>query len=138
MGSNILLNNKKNNMIKIISECNLENIKNNYILIRILNNLKKNKALKIIKHNKKIQKRININIADYKRYSIIEIEIKPIKYKFGVFINIPKKEDELYYHINFNDDKEEIKQYYISELDKVTKIKVSIDHEIICLKDVHL
>ena len=73
----------------------------------------KKKSLEIIKYNKNIKNRINISIKDYKEYSeiysSIEIEIKPVKNKFGKFINI-KKENEKYYHIYFNDNKEEIKK----------------------------
>ena len=56
-----------------------------YILKNIFNYLDKNKLLEIIKYNKKIQTRLNININNYKEhseiYSLIEIEIIPIKNK---------------------------------------------------------
>ena len=42
--------------------------------------MNKNKSLEIIKYNKKLQKRLNLNIKDYKEYtelySSIEIELK--------------------------------------------------------------
>ena len=48
----------------------------------------------MIKYNKNIKNRINININDYKeyseKYSSIEIYIKPVKNKYGKFININK------------------------------------------------
>ena len=73
----------------------------------------KKKSLEIIKYNKELKNRININVKDYKEYSemysSIEIEIKPAKNKYGTFINI-NKEDEIYYHIYFNNNKEEIKK----------------------------
>ena len=99
--------------------------------------IKRNKSLSIIKYNKKIQKRLNINIKDYKEYSeiytSIEIEIIPIKNKYGRFINI--KGDKSYYHIYFNDDKKEIKKYSINYDDKISKIKIIIDYQIKCFED---
>ena len=82
----------------------------------------KKKKLEIVKYNKRIQNRINLSVKNYKEYSetftSIEIEIIPIKGNNSRFINI-KKNDKLYYHIYFNDNKEEIKnQYYISVIDK--------------------
>ena len=40
-------------------------IKSLFIFKKILNNLKKRKALNIVKYNKNIKKRINLNINDY-------------------------------------------------------------------------
>ena len=96
-------------------------------------NLQKNKSLGIIKYNKKIQNRLNINIEDYKKYleifTPIEIEIIPKENIYGIFINI-KKEEELFYHIYFNDSKEEIKKNKLSENDKVSIIKIKIDYQV--------
>ena len=81
------------------------NIKADYFLQKVFDNLEKKKTLEIVKNNKNIKKRINININDYKeyseKYSSIEIEIKPVNNKSGNFINI-KEEDKKYYHIYFN------------------------------------
>ena len=56
-----------------------EKIKSNFILRKFFDILKENKSLSIIKYNKKLQKRLNININDYKEYSQfytpIEIEL---------------------------------------------------------------
>ena len=41
----------------------------NYFLQKLFYYLLKKKSLKIIKYNKNIQRRININVNDYKRYS---------------------------------------------------------------------
>ena len=88
------------------------------------------KKLQIVKYNKRIQNRLNLDVKDYKEYSEIEIEIIPIKDKYGKFINI-KENDELYYHIYFNDNNEEIKNKYdIKEEDKVKKIKIIIDYQV--------
>ena len=90
-----------------------KNLKNDYFLQKVFNNLEKKKSLDFIKYNKSIKKRLNINIKDYKEYSeiysSIEIELKPVNNKYGEFINIDEG-DEIYYHIYFNDNKEEIKR----------------------------
>ena len=89
------------------------NLKSDYFLQLLFNNLLKNKSLDIIKYNKNIKNRMNISIKDYKEYSeiysTIEIEIKSVNNKYGTFINIIK-EKEIYFHIYFNNNKEEIKK----------------------------
>ena len=110
----------------------IENIKSRYILSKIYNNMTKIKKLVIVKYNKKIQNRLNLNVNDYKECCKIEIEIIPVKgkCKYGRFINIDEN-DKLYYHIYFNDNKEEIKnKYEIKTKDKVTKIKIIIDYQV--------
>ena len=103
-------NNKENESAK--PNPILENIKSRYILSKIYDNMTKKKKLEIVKYNKKMQNRINLSVKDYKEYSEtftpIEIEIIPKKDKYGKFINI-NEIDKLYYHIYFNDNKEEIK-----------------------------
>ena len=132
-----------------------EKIKSDYFLQKLYDNMTKKKKLEIVKYNKRIQNRLNLDVKDYKEYSetysSIEIEIIPTKGKYGKFINI-KENDELYYHIYFNDNNEEIKnkykiytedytedgmikheyyhEYYIDEEDKVTKIKIIIDYQV--------
>ena len=58
----------------------------------------------------------------------------PVKNKYGVFINIYIK-DKLNYHIYFNNNKEEIKRYYINEDDNVSKIYIIIDYQIISFEE---
>ena len=114
-----------------------ENIKSKYILKKIFNNISEKRALQIIKHNKKLQKRLGIELKDYKGISEIEIEIIPIKNETGKFINIDKKDDE-FYHIYFNDNKIEIKKNkrnYLTEEDNVSKIKVIIDYQVTSLNE---
>ena len=41
--------------------------KNDYFLIKLFTYLPKRKALDIIKYNKKLKKRVDINITDYKK-----------------------------------------------------------------------
>ena len=85
------------------------------------------------KYNKNIKNTINISINDYKEYfeiySSIEIEIKPAKNKYSKFIHISKN-DEIYYHIYFDNDKEEIKRTYLKENDQIKTIKIIIDCQI--------
>ena len=89
-----------------------EKIKSDYFLQKLYDNITKKKKLEIVKYNKRIQNRINLSVKNYKEYSetysSIEIEIIPAKGEYGKFINI-KENDKLYYHIYFNDNKEEIK-----------------------------
>ena len=110
----------------------LDNIKSKYIFMNIVNILQKKKLLKFIQYNKKIQNKFSIDINDYKEYSEIftpiEIEIIPVKNKFGDFINIYKNNGK-YYHIYFNDERKEVKRNYLKQGDKVTKIKVIIDYQ---------
>ena len=58
-----------------------------YFLQLLFNNLKKKKLLDIVKYNKNIKNRINININDYKEYSdLIEIEIRQVKNEYAQYI----------------------------------------------------
>ena len=111
----------------------LGNLKSHYILEFVLNFVLKKKSFEIIKYNKKIQQRLNVTINDYRKYSemysSIEIEIIPCKNKYGKFINI-SEEDKKFYHIYFNDNKNEIKTTYISDNVQISKIKVIIDYQV--------
>ena len=91
--------------------------------------------LEIIKNNKKIQERLNVDIKNYKeyseKYSSIEIEIKPMKNKYGRFIYIKEDKDKEYYHIYYNDNKkEEIERTFLYENEKVEKINIIIDYRV--------
>ena len=80
-----------------------ENIKANYFLEKIFNYLKKGKTLNLVKYNKNIKKRINLNINDYKeyseKYSSIEIEIKPVSKKYGNLLILKKKKKYIIIYI---------------------------------------
>ena len=93
-----------------------------------------------MRYNKNLKKILNLNINDYKeyseKYSSIEIEIKPVNNKSGKFINI-EEEDEKYYHIYFNNNKEEIKRNYINK-DEIKIIKIIIDYKIESLENLFL
>ena len=101
--------------------------------MKVFNNLKKKNSLEMVKYNKKIKERLNLNINDYKEYCetypSIEIELIPVINKYGKFININEK-DKLYYHIYFNNNKKEIKRNHIKKNDKVKKINIIIDFNV--------
>ena len=105
-------------------------IRSNYMLKRIFSHLSTTRLLDTIRYNKKLQNKLNKDINDYKKYLQIEIEIIPFKNIYGNFINIPNQNDENYYHIYFDDNKEEIKRHYINQSDNVNKITIVIDYEI--------
>ena len=109
-----------------------KNLKSDFFLQKLFYNLLKKKSLDIIKYNNKIKERINISIKDYKEYSeiysSIEIEIKPVNNKYGEFINM--KENEKYFHIYFNDNKEEIKRNYLNKNDDASELKIIIDYQV--------
>ena len=71
------------------------NLKSDYFMRKIFGIMQTRISLKIIKYNINIQKRMNININNYKdfseKFSSIELEIIPIKYIYGRFINIKKR-----------------------------------------------
>ena len=127
----IMLSNKKDesNNIDINSKSGIKNIKSNFILRKMFELLQKNKFLDLIKLNKKLQKRLNIDIDSYKEYSEIEIEVIPEKNKYDDFI-IFKKEDKSFYHIYFDDNKEEVNKTFLIEGDNVSKIKIVIDYQV--------
>ena len=132
MKSGYLKNKEKANKIEPLVA--FENLKNDYFLQLLFSNLKRERTLNIVKYNKNIKKRINININDYKEYSeiysLIEIEIKTANNSYGKFINICNR-DEKYYHIFFNNNnKEEIKKNYFNKDEHIKNIKIIIDYQI--------
>ena len=133
MNSSNKLSKEKTGLNKIKSKDVFKGLKSDYFLIKLFNNLLKKKSLDIIKYNKNIKERINISIKDYKEYSeiysSIEIEIKLVNNKYGIFFNIDK-ENEKCYHIYLNDNKEEIKRNYANEDEKGAKFKIIIDYQI--------
>ena len=132
MESGNLISKVKVEKNKLKSATRYDNIKADYFLEKVFNNLKKGKALNIVKFNKNIKKRININTNDYKeyseKYSSIEIEIKIANKKYGKFINNEK--EEIYYHIYFNNNEEEIKRKYISKDEEIKIIRIKIDYQV--------
>ena len=112
----------------------LDNIKSYFILKKVFENLQIIKSLLIIKYNKKIQKRLNVDIQNYEKHCQIEIEVIPLENNIGPFINfinINEDEDEKYYHIYFNNNyKEEIKRQYLYYNEKIENIKIIIDYQV--------
>ena len=111
-------------------ESSLKKIKSRYIFQKVFANLTQTKILELIRYCKRLQCKFNKRKYDYiKEYSKIEIEIFPTENTSGHFINFTKA-NEPYYHIYFNDDRKEMKKYFINKEDKVNKIKMIIDHDV--------
>ena len=98
MKSSSKLSKEKTGLNKKKSKDILKKLKSDYFLHLLFDNLLKKKSLEIIKYNKELKNRINIDVKDYKEYSeiysSIEIEIKPAKNKYGKFINIDKENEK--------------------------------------------
>ena len=109
------------NKINSNSNNNLNYLKSAFILRKIFDIIPKIKQFGIIKYNKKLQKRLDLSINDYKEcfglYTSVELEIKIANNEFNSFINISES-DKKYYHIYFDDKKEEIKRNYLNKEDK--------------------
>ena len=72
MNSKIISKEEELKPAKIRNE--FEKIKSDYFLKKMFDIMEKNKSLGIMKYNKKLQKRFNLNINDYKEFSIIYID----------------------------------------------------------------
>ncbi len=109
-----------------------ENIRSDYLLKKIFNNLKENKLLNIIKYNKYIQKRIKKDINSFRDYSKIEIEVTlKLENKREFIINVLNEKDQLNYHIFLNDEEKELKRIYIIKTDNdLKKAKIIIEPEV--------
>ena len=142
---NRIITDRKINKLNLVESKNkFKNVKSKYILQIIFNHMKKVRTLKIIRFNINMQKRLNMNINDYKDYSekfsSIKLEIIPVQNKYGDFINI-KEEDKKYFHIYFNDKKREIKKTELniedklSKFNKINKINIIIDYQVKSFKN---
>ena len=131
MNSFINNNNEKENIMQIESKkvC-LADIKSTYILKKVFDKVRNYTKFEIIRYNKNLQKKLNIDISQYKKFSTIEIEVIPAENKFGNFINFNNKEQKNFYHIYFNDSVKEINKNNISENDKIDKIKIIINFQV--------
>ena len=114
------------------SNIDFANLKSNFIIKKIFSIMGKAKSLEIMKYSKKLQKRFNLSIKDYKdysqTYSPIEIELKLNDKKYDKFINISCKD---YYHIYFDNSNEEIKRNYLKQNEKVEVIKIIIVYQVV-------
>ena len=127
-------NSKDKEMKQTKSNLVLEKIKSDYFLMKLLDIMKKNRMFEIVKYNKKLQKRLNLSINDYKEYfkeyTSIEIELRvKNRYYEEKFINIPYR-NEKHYHIYFDNSSEEINRNYLEKDEKVETIKIIIDNPI--------
>jgi len=99
---------------QINSNNKIENIHNHYLWDQIFDYIPVTRKLKIVNYNKNLQKKLNVNIDIYKeystKYSSIEIEVKLVDNKHGKFINTTDNE---FYHIYFDNSKEEVKRNYL-------------------------
>ena len=115
-----------------------EKLKSGYFLARIFEYMPKKKSLEIMKINKRLQKRTNLSIINYKEYSelysSIEIELTPAKNEYGSFIRISEEEKD-YYHVYFNNVKKEKGRNFLKEKEKVKIIKIKIDHQVKSFND---
>ena len=100
-----------NKLEQIKQKVDLLNLRSDYFLIKLSGMMKKYNTLNIMKYNKKLQKRLNLSIKDYKKYSqlysSIELELKIKDNNYNKFINI-SNEEKKYYHIYFDNSNEEI------------------------------
>ena len=131
--------NTDNKLKQNLSKTIFDNLKTDYFLIKILDYTTKKKSLEILKYSKKLQKRLNLNINDYKKYSqyysLIELTLTLDNYKKNdKFINIPDSKRE-YYHIYFDDSIEEIKRNYLNEKENIKMIKIIINHQVKSFKN---
>ena len=109
----------------------LDKIRSPYILQNIFSIVRNFKRkLEIVRYNKYLQRRLGVDITQYKMFAVIEIELIPAKNKYGKFININNQEEEQYFHIYFNDSNEEINRNYLLENEKIDKIKIIIDFKV--------
>ena len=133
MNSSNALSKGKMELNKMKSKDIFKSLKSDYFLQKLFNNLLKKKTLNIVKYNRNIKKRMNINIKDYKEYSeiysSIEIEIKPVKDEYSLFIYM-NEENKIYYHIYFDNNKEEIKRNYLNKNEQIKTIKIIIDYQV--------
>jgi len=138
MGTSSVSNNGIMKINKIKSIAVLESLKSKYILQKIFDNLSKDRAVKIIKFNKKLQERLDMINNEYQNYidygSDIELEIIPDEMEYGQFINI-NNEEKNYYHIYFDNNKEEIKRVYFNKNEPIKKIKIIIDYQVISFQN---
>ena len=87
----------------------LDNIKCDFFIPKIFDFMQKNIALNIVKYNKILQKKLNITIKDFSDFKDLYLT---------KFINVYEYNKE-YYHIYFNDNKEEVKNINILLLKKI-------------------
>ena len=84
MGINNFKNKNNSNPLLSQDKSLFKNIKSIYITKNITKYLLQNKLLYIIKYNKSLQQKLNFSLNDYKKYSLIEIELKIADNGYGM------------------------------------------------------
>ena len=116
----------------------INKIKSNFFLQSLFNDYLIEKTnLEIVRHNKEIQKRLNLSINNYKDYFKIIIELIPLsneklKKEKNIFIHI---KDNVNYHIYFNNNEKEINRNYLLKNENIRKIRIKIDEKIDSLEN---
>ena len=105
-----------------------------YILEKIMKkHLDEKVCLKLVKYNKDLQRKLNIKKIDYINFServIIDLYPKnELERGQHPFINI-KENKRQYFHIYFDNNIIEERRTYITENDRVNRIRVIIENEI--------
>ena len=122
MESKDIINTEKEiEKLKLIKSKNkFVNLKSDYFIQKLFDYMEKRISLKIIKCNINIQKRLNININNYKdfseKFSSIELDIIPIQNEYGPFIKIKKKIKNIFIYILIIIKKKLKKQNYIKKI----------------------
>ena len=122
------------------SKANIKKIKSHYFIGLLFSFIKKLISLEIIKYNKNLKNILKINLNSYKEYSetlsSIEIEIRIKKNEYGKFINF-KDNNEKNIHIFFDDEETEIeiKRNYLNIDERVNKVKIIIDYQVLSIND---
>ena len=96
--------------MEIESDNSFYKISSKNVLKKIFNILENGRTYEIIRYNKNIRSKLNITINDYKELSEISpivIEINPVPNKYGKVFNYINEKSESYYHMYFDNDKEE-------------------------------
>ena len=120
-------------MNQIKSKNIFDDLKSDYFLQKVCDNITKKKTLEIMNYNKKLQRRVKLTFNDYKEfsqlYSSIILELNLIENKYDKFINIQEDEED-FFHICFDNSKEEIKRDYLKQNEKVKIVKVKINYQV--------
>ena len=105
----------------------LDGVKSNYILTKLTQNLSRKTLLNMIRYNKQLQRKLNIELKDYEAYLQTEIELNFVQSYSNLepinFINYVG--DKNYYHIFYNDSEQEGKKE-----ENIRKIRIIIDRYI--------
>lgn len=105
-------------------------INSKYILSAIFSNLTEKKLLLCIRYSKTYQYKLNKSLDNYKLYGSIDIDMVPIDYPKGVFVNIQEENKERI-HVYFNDGSQEQKTNEIPlKNEEIKKIKIKVERSL--------